>query len=329
MDKQHFLISRTDGIGDAILTLPLAGALKREFPNCKISFLGRTYTKAIVKACVHIDEFVNFDEVKEDLVSELKTLRADTIFHVFPQKVIAIAAKAAGIQTRIGTARRWYMIQSVNKPLFYSRKKSELHEAQLNLKMLQALNVKSDYSLSEIAQLYGVKTLELPERLEVQLDRSKTLLVLHPLSHGSALEWPTSSFGGLIDLLPEDEFQVIITGTQKERDAMSDQLPWEKKNVLDFTASLNLDELFSLCANTDALIAASTGPLHMAAAAGTVALGLYSPKQPIWPKRWQAIGANADFLVCKTHPENGALPFTPDEVFLKLKEMLLARETKS
>ena len=329
MDKQHFLISRTDGIGDAILTLPLAGALKKEFPNCKISFLGRTYTKAIVKACVHIDEFVNFDEVKEDLVSELKRLQASTIFHVFPQKAIAIAAKAAGIQTRIGTARRWYMIQSVNKPLFYSRKKSELHEAQLNLKMLQAMKVKSDYSLSEIAQLYGVKTLELPTKLEAQLDKRKTLLVLHPLSHGSALEWPTSSFGGLIDLLPEDDFQVIITGTQKERDAMADQLPWAKKNVLDFTSSLSLDELFSLCAHADALIAASTGPLHMAAAAGTVALGLYSPKQPIWPKRWQAIGANADYLVCKTHPENGALPFTPQEVFLKLKEMLLARETRS
>ena len=42
---QNLLIVRTDRIGDVVLSLPLAGIIKSEFPNCKITFLVREYTK--------------------------------------------------------------------------------------------------------------------------------------------------------------------------------------------------------------------------------------------------------------------------------------------
>lgn len=326
--KTHFLISRTDGIGDAILTLPLAGALKREFPESKITFLGRNYTKAIVNACTHVDAFVSFDEIEGELTSELEKLKVDTIFEVFPRPTIAHAAKAAKIPTRIGTARRWYMLKNVNKPLFYSRKSSELHESQLNLKMLSALKVKASFSLGEIKALFGLQAKPLSQDLQAPLQPEKIKLILHPLSHGSALEWPCSAFADLIRLLPQERYQILITGTEKERLQMADQLPWDQENVLDLSGKLSLEALFSLCNAADALIAASTGPLHMAAALGTVALGLYSPKQPIWPKRWMPIGENADYLVCDEHPEDGRLPFTAQEVSLKLDDLLSAKERK-
>ena len=45
------------------------------------------------------------------------------------------------------------------------------------------------------------------------------------------------------------------------------------------------------------LVAASTGPLHIAAALGKKAIGLYAPMRPIHPARWKPIGSNAQYLV--------------------------------
>jgi ADP-heptose:LPS heptosyltransferase len=50
-------------------------------------------------------------------------------------------------------------------------------------------------------------------------------------------------------------------------------------------------------AAADGVVAASTGPLHLAALAGTRALGLFSPQRPIHPGRWAPIGPHADVVV--------------------------------
>ena len=47
----------------------------------------------------------------------------------------------------------------------------------------------------------------------------------------------------------------------------------------------------------DALVAASTGPLHIAAALGKRAIGIYPPIKPMHPGRWAPVGENADYLV--------------------------------
>jgi heptosyltransferase-3 len=57
--KYNILISRTDSIGDVILSLPMAGILKNKFPNATISFLGKNYTRDIINACTHIEVLMN------------------------------------------------------------------------------------------------------------------------------------------------------------------------------------------------------------------------------------------------------------------------------
>ena len=49
-----FLVSRTDAIGDVVLTLPVAGRLKQLFPGCRVVLIGRTYTAPVAAACFHI-----------------------------------------------------------------------------------------------------------------------------------------------------------------------------------------------------------------------------------------------------------------------------------
>jgi ADP-heptose:LPS heptosyltransferase len=301
MKTSTIILSRTDAIGDAVLTLPMAGVLRSLYPGCRILFLGRSYTEAVVAACVHIDQFLNWDEWKAlppaEAARAMAAIGADTIVHVFPDKRIASLAKRAGLPQRIGTTNRLYHWLTCNRLVRLSRKNSQLHEAQLNLKLLVPLGAKKDYSLDEIGGLYGLTRLApLPEAMAVLLDPKRFNLVLHPKSRGSAREWGLDNFSQLIRLLPQDRFKIFISGTAAEG-ALMESLFRDFPFVTDLTGRLSLGELIAFLAKVDGLVAASTGPLHLAAALGIHALGIYPPIRPMHPGRWGPVGPRAEVFV--------------------------------
>jgi heptosyltransferase III len=294
------VISRTDSIGDVILTLPLAGILKEKYPDSKIIFLGNSYTESIVRVSVYIDEFINWDELKNDAraIETLKEYKADFFIHVFPNKKIAYLVSKAKIPNRIGTAGRAYHFFTCNKKVYFSRKKSNLHESQLNLKLLAPLGIKNNIPLAKLETYYGfTKTKKIPVWLSDEVSKSKVNIILHPKSKGSALEWGLKNFSRLINQLPEDEFKIFITGTKDEGKLIGESLPFEKKNVISLIGKLSLDELIAFILACDGLVAASTGPLHIAAALGKRAIGLFSARKPIHPGRWAPLGIQSESLV--------------------------------
>lgn len=329
MTYRKIIISRTDSIGDVILTLPLAGYLKQCFPQTKIVFFGKSYTQSVVNACEHVDEFLNYDEFqqlnREGQTSFLTQVNADVIVHVFPRKDIAHSARKAGISVRIGTSHRFYHWTTCNKTVNFSRKNSELHEAQLNFKLLTPLDVKVDLSLIEIVAFLAlsVKT-ELPTAISQLIDSNKTKVILHPKSQGSAVEWGVEHFASLAALLIENGYEVIVTGTAKEKEMIADSTLFKVKGVVDLTAKLSLEELMALIAFCDVLVAASTGPLHIASAMNKKAIGLYSERRPIHPGRWMPIGANATYLskslegASDRELDDLIKQITPEEVFQKI-----------
>lgn len=300
---KHILLSRTDNLGDVMLTLPMAKALKTQMPDCRIWFLGKTYTRALVGACASIDGFLNWDELKTLPASEQRAAfeahRIDTVVHVFPNREVAAVTKRAGIRERIGTSHRLWHWWTCNRLLFFSRKRSDHHEAQLNLMMLQRYDVPF-YEREQIGTLYDLANFApLPAHLAAMIRTDRFNLVLHPKSKGSAREWHASKFRELCETLPRERFNIFVTGTEAEGDAVRDDFlsycPW----VHDVTGRMNLDELFAFLKACDGLVAASTGPLHMTAAAGRHALGLFAPMRPIHPGRWAPLGPKAEVLVAE------------------------------
>ena len=85
----RILLSRTDSIGDVILTLPMAGILKEAYPDCEIVFIGRSYTRDVVQLSTHVDAFINWDDFasqnRHRQKEALKAVGADWIIHVFPR----------------------------------------------------------------------------------------------------------------------------------------------------------------------------------------------------------------------------------------------------
>ena len=302
MNIKSIILSRTDSLGDVILSLPLAGAVKKYDSAIKVIFLGKTYSKAIIETSDFVDEFIDYDEITrlstKEQISEFRNLKADAIVHVFPNKEIAKLAKKANIPVRIGTSHRMFHLLTCNKLPNFTRKNSNLHEAQLNFKLLEPLGIKADYSLDKIPDLYGYNNFPvLDDRLQNLISAKRFNLILHPKSKGSAREWGLENFSKLVELLPENEYKIFVTGTQEEGNLMSKFLEKYKERITDLTGRMSLEELVSFISKADALVAASTGPLHIAAATGIKAIGIFAPMRPIHPGRWKPLGKQADYLV--------------------------------
>jgi len=302
-----FIISRTDAIGDVVLTLPVAGVLRQLYPSSRILFLGRAYTKEIISACEHIDGFLNWDELRQlparEIVNALKATGADTIIHVFPEPKIARLAWLAGIRKRVGTNHRLYNLFYCNVRVPLSRKRSPYHESQLNLQLLVPLGAKPLYTLEEIAGYYGLTRLKpLPEPIAALLAPDRFNLILHPKSRGNGREWGLENFRQLIGLLPQGKYKLFLTGNAAEGQLLA-PLVREFPFLTDLTGRLTLDELLSFISAADGLVASGTGPLHLAAALGIHALGIFPPIRPIHPGRWAPVGPRAKFFVAEKNCE--------------------------
>lgn len=335
MVYKKIIISRTDGIGDVVLALPMAGVLKKLFPECWVIFLGSTYTKAIVDTCENVDEFVAWDEIEkldeQESIRNLKQLGADTILHVFPRRAVAELAKKAGIPLRVGTSSRAYHWSTCNRLIRLSRRRSIHHEAQLNLKILVSLGAKKKFELKDIPAYFGItKVKPLNDNYKKLLDDKKFNLLIHPLSKGSAREWGMRNYLELLKILPKDKFKIFISGTEEEGSMIRPFLVEPFSEVIDMTGKLKLDELISFISQADGVLAASTGPLHIASALGRHALGIYAPMRPIHPGRWAPIGEKAAFLVkekycskCRNMNRCECIEsITPTEVKERLLKML-------
>lgn len=375
MKFSHILISRTDSIGDVILTLPLAGLLKQIFPYLRISFLGMPYTKDVIEACHHIDHFIDWQSVKnmpdKESVRLLKSLNAEVIIHVFPRKQIARLAKKAGIPIRIGASGRLYHWWNCNKITRLSRKNSNLHESLLNLKLAKPIigediinkiindesgrslvlydgntninNTRLNSPTTGIPSLYGFSAAPYEDKtFGGFIDPACLNIILHPRSKGSAREWGIENYSYLARKLASKRIntangillcKVFITGTKAEGEMLKEEGFFELAGpeVINMTGHFNLTDFIQFINAADALVAGSTGPLHIASALGKITLGLYPPIRPMHPGRWAPLGVKADYLVadkvcskCRNLSSCECMKLiTPGEVQQKLEAMVL------
>ena len=295
----YIVLSRTDNLGDVVLSLPAAGVLKEALPGVRIGFVGKPYTRPIIEACRHVDVFLDRQTLL-DHPAQLADDRPDAIAFLFPDRALAALSRRVGVARRVGTSHRWFHWRDLNRRVSLSRRRSDLHEAQLNVRLLAPLGVRAAYTTDALAGYYGLTAPPLPERLAGWFgQQGRATVVLHPKSKGSAREWPAAQFAQLARLLPADRYQLLLTGTANEGEAVRRQAPAlaQLPHVADLTGRLSLSELMSVLAAADGLVAASTGPLHLSAALGRTAVGLYPPVRPIHPGRWAPLGPRAGVLV--------------------------------
>lgn len=310
LTNKRVLISRTDSIGDVLLTLPICTWIKENFPSAQIIFLGKGYTLPIIDAFTSVDECLDWNAFKSvpmvDRIEKFRTINADVIIHVFPNKEIASLAKKIKIPTRIGTSHRSYHLLTCNIRLNFTRKRSEFHESQLNHELLRPFGLTELPTMEELKKAthdFQPKMEEIPSEINDFIQKHPNFTVLHPKSQGSAIEWPIEKYVELAKKLANQNQAVIFTGTNPEGAQFRGYIPTHEL-IIDTTGKLSLDQLITLISKSQHIVACSTGPLHIGGFVGTQAIGLYSPKRPIHPGRWMPIGEKAIALVNDEGCEN-------------------------
>lgn len=333
----RWLLSRTDRLGDLLLTLPMGNFIRTHLPEVEPTFLVSKYAAPIV---AHHDPpfpYVLWEEQKH-------LTGYDVLIHVYPRASIAWAGWRGGIPRRIGTSRRWYHWLTCTDLPRVSRRHSGRHEAHLNLLLLSPLlsPAMREYlhALSwEKLLTYRARlkpTHSLPETIERRLSAFPQQIVLHVGSGGGAPIWQhwATLATRLIHTYPHA--LLIFTGTASEKKLITPilgRLPVER--LWDMTGSLSLPQLITLLSQANLVIAGSTGPLHIAAALDTPAIGIYPATAAMGPWRWKPLSPYAVALggatVCRkcTSPCRCLNTISPEEVIETALSLLTLQKSNS
>ncbi|MEN9394562.1 MAG: hypothetical protein RL362_783 [Bacteroidota bacterium] len=314
--KQRILISRTDSIGDVMLTLPMAYYIKQKFADAEVYFLGKSYTRDIIEKCPWVDVFLNADDFLQwdegKQMEELKSYHLDVVIFALPTSHWMKVSALAAIPKRIATGHRISSWKWATDRLFFSRKKSNLHEAQLNLKLLKPMGIEVNPSLKEIGQI---------DLLGQAHASKKNRLIIHPFSQGSALNWTLEQYDELVTLLQDSNFEMVVSGTKKDAEELLKRPGTPLAQLPSVCGELTLSEFIGYIGESRALVACSTGPLHLASAQGIHAVGLYVDRRPIHPGRWSPLGKHVH-VVKETDVNQTRILTTPKLVATFLKSIM-------
>ena len=293
IQPKNILIVRTDRIGDVVLSLPIANLIKKYFPDCKVTFLVKTYTKSLVENHPYIDDIIILKEednkilVREN-VKRITQFKFDSAIIVSPNFLTALIIFLSRIKIRIGTGYRWYSF-FFNHKVFEHRKYAEKHELEFNLDLLSIFGIKENIKHDSVKfdLKPSVKSKEFVEKAlsSNSVSKNKPIIVVHPGSGGSAVDLPLYKFKELIKLLYEKlNASLIITGQESEK-GICEELKLNE-NIKNFAGKFDLSEMVALINKSSIFISNSTGPIHIAAALGKYTIGFYPKILSCSPQRW-------------------------------------------
>ncbi|MFZ1081178.1 MAG: glycosyltransferase family 9 protein [Candidatus Kryptoniota bacterium] len=302
---RRIIVSRTDHIGDVVLSLPVFASLKKCFPGSQIVALVSDYTADVVRSSPYVDEVITYSAGESifSTVQKFKNAKLDAILFLFPRFRLSAAAYLAGIPIKVGTAYRWYSFL-FNRKVHEHRKTSKKNEAEYNIALADILGCKKksfDMTLKLNADAVA--------RVKMFLEENNLgkFIVVHPGSSGSAFEWGADKFRKLVESIPADlQEEVIVTGTAPEH-SLCEAISKGILRATNTAGKFSLLEFIALLSEADAFISNSTGPIHLAAAVGTPVIGIYPNKEPMTPIRWAPLTDRKVILTPNDGSDNLAL----------------------
>ncbi len=347
MEVRKILIVRTSALGDVVQVLPAAGALRELFPGAFIGWLIEPTGAQLLAGHPAIDRLFVFDRPrwKHDwrrpaawpgllggllrLVRDVRRERFDLVVDFQCNVRSGLAVLLSRGRRRLGFSRpdstEWggWLFTNQKAP----RCPSGIHKVEKNLSLVRALGYRGQGPRPEIR--ISPEDRSWAEGVLSALPGKGPKVVIHPAvsRFGEIKRWPAESFRALVDRAREElDARVLITWGPGERDMA--------EAVGRPTIAPPIDSpmhLAALAAGADALVAADTAALHIAAVLGTPTVGLYGPKDERlhgpWPKgpRTRTVRGSAPCSPCLLrrceHRICMSLLF-PEDAFAALKEVL-------
>jgi heptosyltransferase-1 len=350
MEVRKVLIVRTSALGDVAHVLPALEALRQLYPGASIDWLVEPAGSQLLSAHPSIRRLFVLDRprLKREwrrlwswpgllggllrLIGELRRERFDLVVDFQCNVRSGLAVLLSGGRLRAGFARsdcpEW------GGRLFTNHKAPPcprgVHKAEKNLWLVRSLGWRGGEARPAIA--IPPPHLSWARTVMDSLEGSGPAVVLHPAvsRFGEIKRWAPDRFRALADLLrAELDARVLITWGPGERGLA--------EAVGRPTVSPPIESalhLAALAAAADALVAADTGVLHIAAALGTPTVGLYGPKDDRvygpYPRhgRTKVVRSPAPCSPCRLRRCEHRICMSmifPEEVLAALREVLPPR----
>jgi heptosyltransferase III len=293
------LVARCDRLGDLVLSLPVFAWLKRERPDWEVHALVAAAGTPLVENDPAIDAIYTWHGIPDpQLEAKLRAERYDAVLILQFQTELAAMLRRAGIPRRYGPLSRWASWWLLNRGVLQGRSRVRRHERDYNVDLARRLAGRDGAAPDPRICLQDAQR-EAGLRIRArEAPGARVLAFVHPASGGSALDWEPARFAAVAgELAARPGWQVFLTGSHHDRLVIDRIGPDLDPRVKVMAERYPLREFLGLLAAGDVMVAPSTGPLHMAAALGLAAVGIYPPAPTMGPRRWGPLGPWSRALV--------------------------------
>lgn len=322
---KKILITRTDRLGDVLLSSPVFKAVRREYPTSHIAVLVRPYTKECVEGNPYINEVIIYDKRGRDkglldsikFAMELRQKRFDLALILHPTNRMNLITFLAGIPERVGYNRKFGFLLSKKIP--HTKELGEKHELEYTLDVIRHIGLKP-----EDGDMYMPLKKETQEAMDKQLSlcgvsSGDRLIGIHPSSSCSSKRWNPERFAEVADILAEkyNSKIVLISGADGKMYAEMTREKMKHK-AIDFTGKTTLSELTALLRRCTLFVSNDSGPVHVASAVGTPVIAVFGRRDAgLGPVRWGPRGKD-DIIMHKDVGCRSCMAHNCDKGFLCL-----------
>lgn len=300
----RILITRTDRIGDVVLSTPALKAVRDKYPNAHIACMVRPYAEDIIRDNPYVDEVVLYDKYgkHKSLFGTLKfalTLRKkrfDLAIMLHPTNRVHMISYLAGIPERAGYDRKLSFFLTKKMP--HLKHEGKKHESEYTLELLGMIGIRAKER--EFFVPVEKKSIGKIERIfsEYHIGKGVPLVAVNPGASCPSKRWPPAKFAVLCDGLAEKfRARIVIVAdreNKKAADLLANDMKHEPVNLAGKTTVGELAALLSMC---DLFVSNDSGPVHVASAVGTPVISIFGRKDPgLSPKRWAPAGEKSVFF---------------------------------
>jgi len=305
-DKRYrrILISRTDRIGDVLLSTPVIKALREKFPQAYIAMLVAPYARDIVEGNPYLDEVIIYDRDGKHkswrrtikFAGGLKKKKFDLAVILHPSNRLHLVTFLAGIPFRLGYDRKLGFLVNLRKA--HTKQEGRKHEAEYNLDLVSELGISGNpddlfMPVRQDSERY-IDDLFIKEGINPQ-DR---ILAINPGASCPSKIWPPGNFARVVEKLAgPHNFKILILGGPKEI-GLADKLAQEiKGKVINLAGKTSVSQLASIFKRCSLFISNDSGPVHIASAVGVPVVSIFGRNQPgLSPRRWGPLGKSSKYL---------------------------------
>lgn len=296
MDIKKIIISRTDKIGDLVLSIPSFFMLRKMYPQAEITVLVRKYNYEIVKNLSYIDRVIKIDEyTQKDLIKKIGYFKADLFIALYNDSFIGKLAKASGAKWRVGPYSKISSLFFYNRGILQKRSLSKKNEAEYNLDLIRCVNPKLYDENFEINTeiILTDENRKIADKFLENHEIQGKILTINPFMGGSAKNIKDSEYTSLLEKISEKnpDLNIIITAHISDEERMEKLLEGlNNRKIYPFLNGGDLLNIGAIIEKSDLYFGGSTGPTHIAASLKRKIVALYPAKKSQSTVRWGVFG---------------------------------------